>query len=47
MARIAGIDLPKKKRIEFGLTYIYGVGLHTARKVLAEANVDLNKEYMN
>jgi small subunit ribosomal protein S13 len=43
MARIAGIDLPKKKRIEFGLTYIYGVGLHTARKVLAEANVDLNK----
>ena len=43
MARIAGVDLPKKKRIEFGLTYIYGVGVHTARAVLKEANVDLNK----
>ncbi len=43
MARIAGVDLPKKKRIEFGLTYIYGVGVHTSRAVLKEANVNLNK----
>lgn len=43
MARIAGVDLPKKKRVEYGLTYIYGVGLHTARDVLKDANVDLNK----
>jgi small subunit ribosomal protein S13 len=43
VARIAGVDLPKKKRVEYGLTYIYGVGLHTARDVLKDANVDLNK----
>lgn len=40
MARIAGIDLPRDKRVEVGLTYIYGIGLPTAKKVLAEANVD-------
>lgn len=40
MARIAGIDLPRDKRVEVGLTYIYGIGLPTAKKILAEANVD-------
>lgn len=42
MARIAGIDLPKDKRGEIGLTYIYGVGRSTARDVLAQAGVDPN-----
>lgn len=40
MARIAGIDLPKEKRVEIGLTYIYGVGISTARKILAETGVN-------
>ncbi|MBC7356973.1 MAG: 30S ribosomal protein S13 [Desulfacinum sp.] len=40
MARIAGIDLPKNKRIEIALTYIYGIGRTTASKILAEAGVD-------
>ena len=44
MARIAGIDLPKKKRSEIGLTYIYGIGRTTARAILAKASVDLNKK---
>ncbi|MGV8073676.1 MAG: 30S ribosomal protein S13 [Syntrophobacteraceae bacterium] len=39
MARIAGIDLPKNKRIEIGLTYIYGIGRPTAQKILNEANI--------
>lgn len=43
MARIAGVDLPKKKRIEYGLTYIYGVGLHTSRLILAATGIDPNK----
>lgn len=42
MARIAGIDLPKNKRGEIGLTYVYGIGRSTAKKILAEANVDPN-----
>lgn len=42
MARIAGIDLPNNKRGEIGLTYIYGVGRSTARKVLDEAGIDKN-----
>lgn len=42
MARIVGVDLPKNKRGEIALTYIYGVGRSTAQKVLAAANVDLN-----
>lgn len=42
MARIAGIDLPNNKRGEIGLTYIYGIGRSTARKVLKEAGIDLN-----
>lgn len=42
MARIAGVDLPKKKRIEIGLTYIFGVGRSTAKKILEKVNVDPN-----
>ncbi|MCL1974797.1 MAG: 30S ribosomal protein S13 [Firmicutes bacterium] len=40
MARIAGVDLPRDKRVEVGLTYIYGVGLKTSQKILAEAGVN-------
>lgn len=42
MARIAGVDLPKGKRIEIALTYIYGIGKSTSQKILAEAEVDRN-----
>lgn len=44
MARIAGIDLPKNKRGEIGLTYIYGIGPSTAKYILGKANIDLNKK---
>ena len=44
MARIAGIDLPKNKRGEIGLTYIYGIGRSTARKILAKAGIDMDKK---
>ena len=44
MARIAGIDLPKNKRGEIGLTYIYGIGRSKAKKILTEAGVDLGKK---
>ena len=40
MARIAGVDLPREKRIEIGLTYIYGIGRVSATKILAEAGVN-------
>ena len=40
MARIAGIDLPREKRIEIGLTYIYGIGRSSAAKILAETGID-------
>ena len=40
MARISGVDLPREKRIEIGLTYIYGIGLSTSQKVLASADVN-------
>lgn len=40
MARIAGVDLPNEKRVEIGLTYIYGVGRVTANKILAETNIN-------
>ena len=43
MARIAGIDLPKKKRAEVGLTYIFGIGKTTAKEILTKSGVDLNK----
>ena len=40
MARIAGVDLPRDKRVEIGLTYIYGIGRASATRILAEAGVD-------
>ena len=54
MARIAGIDLPREKRVEIGLTYIYGIGLSTSQKILAVTGVnpdtrvkDLSEEEVN
>jgi len=40
MARIAGVDLPREKRVEIGLTYIYGIGRTSSNKILAEAGVN-------
>ena len=40
MARISGVDLPREKRVEIGLTYIYGIGRTTSNKILAEAGVN-------
>ena len=40
MARIAGVDLPKDKRVEIGLTYVYGIGRTSAKKILAETGID-------
>ncbi len=42
MARIGGVDLPKKKRVEYALTYIYGVGLTSSRRILNSAGIDLS-----
>ena len=42
MARISGVNLPAKKRVEYGLTYVYGIGLKTSRDILSELNIDLN-----
>lgn len=42
MARIAGVDLPRDKRVEIGLTYIYGVGKKTSQNILAQTGVDPN-----
>ncbi|AWI07313.1 30S ribosomal protein S13 [Clostridium drakei] len=54
MARIAGVDLPKEKRVEIGLTYIYGIGLPTSHKILSGTGVnpdirvkDLTEEEVN
>ncbi|HKZ91439.1 MAG TPA: 30S ribosomal protein S13 [Candidatus Limnocylindrales bacterium] len=54
MARIAGIDIPREKRVEVALTYIYGIGLPTSQKILGQANVnpdtrvrDLTEEQVN
>lgn len=54
MARISGVDLPKEKRVEVGLTYIYGIGLPSAQRILAETGVnpdtrvrDLTEEEVN
>lgn len=44
MARIAGVDLPKNKRGEIGLTYIYGIGRSTAQYILNKSDIDLNKK---
>ena len=43
MARIAGVDLPKKKRMEYALTYIYGIGLTTSSQILDATGIDYNK----
>jgi len=42
LSRIAGVDLPRRKRIEVGLTYIYGIGISTSRKILNKLNIDRN-----
>ena len=42
MARVAGVDLPREKRVEVGLTYVYGVGRSTSRKILDETGIDPN-----
>jgi small subunit ribosomal protein S13 len=54
VARIAGIDIPREKRVEVSLTYIYGIGLPTSQKILAQANInpdtrvrDLTEEQVN
>jgi small subunit ribosomal protein S13 len=44
LARIAGVDLPKSKRIEIGLTYIYGIGRSTANRILVQLNIDPDKK---
>ncbi|MCX5806825.1 MAG: 30S ribosomal protein S13 [Proteobacteria bacterium] len=43
MARIAGVDIPRDKRIEVALTYIFGIGRHLSSKILSEATIDPNK----
>lgn len=43
MARIEGVDLPRNKRVEVGLTYLYGVGLPRSKEILAETKIDPNK----
>lgn len=43
MPRIAGVDVPANKRVEIGLTYIYGIGREVAKRILKEAGIDLNK----
>jgi small subunit ribosomal protein S13 len=54
MARIAGVDIPREKRVEISLTYIFGLGLPTSQKILAQANInpdtrvrDLTEEQVN
>ena len=54
MARIAGIDIPREKRVEIALTYVYGVGLPTSQKILTQTNInpdtrvrDLTEEQVN
>ncbi|MGX8714151.1 MAG: 30S ribosomal protein S13 [Lachnospiraceae bacterium] len=42
MARISGVDLPREKRVEIAMTYIYGIGLATSKRLIAAANVDPN-----
>ena len=40
MARISGVDLPREKRVEIGLTYIYGIGVSSSKRILSEAGVN-------
>lgn len=42
MARISGVNLPPRKRIEYGLTYVYGIGLKTAQQILQDLKIDFN-----
>jgi small subunit ribosomal protein S13 len=42
MARIAGVDLPRDKKVEIGLTYIYGIGRHAAQEIIEKAGIDAN-----
>ena len=42
MARIAGVDLPREKRVEIGLTYVFGIGHSTSKKILAQTGIDPN-----
>lgn len=42
MARIAGVDLPREKRVEIGLTYIYGIGRKSSNRILAQAGINVN-----
>jgi small subunit ribosomal protein S13 len=42
LARIAGVDLPRRKRVEIGLTYIFGIGLSTSKRILEKLNIDPN-----
>ena len=44
MARIAGVDLPRRKRIDIGLTYIFGVGMHRAGRVLSKAEIEPHRK---
>jgi small subunit ribosomal protein S13 len=44
MARVAGVDLPRGKRVEIALTYVFGIGRPTARKILTEAGINLDKK---
>ncbi len=44
MARIKGVNIPDNKRIEIALTYVYGIGRSLSNKILADANVDINKK---
>ena len=44
MARIAGVDLPRRKRIEIGLTYIYGIGRTTSKRILTKLNIDPDRQ---
>jgi len=44
LARIAGVDLPRNKRAEIGLTYIFGIGRTTSKEILAKAKIDVNKK---
>lgn len=47
MARISGVDLPREKRVEIGLTYIYGIGRTTAQKILAETGINPDTRVKN
>jgi small subunit ribosomal protein S13 len=44
LARISGVDLPKRKRVEIGLTYIYGIGRSTSNRILSKLNIDPHKK---